>query len=276
MSQHRPVVLALALGAACGGSDEVAVTVQMSLDPATCVVTEPASVQLDCDTTAGVWLRGEAGEILDQACVDFTGELPTLADLPSLLAGVDLSTASSGDMWVDVAVYAPWHAADGCLAPDDLPEGGGLPQIIVRGSSGSVTSSGQNGSVQVLLDCDSIGPPIDTGQCDQMCSSDLEACFNGDRPIQCENELTVCLDGCTDQACDVECEDTFNGCLAATPEGVCELDFETCTDDCLEGDEQCVAACDQDYEGCVDQACSGAYDECTSGCPGGDECASLV
>ena len=279
MLRPARVLAALALSACGGGGDPVAVSVQMALDPATCAaIPDPAALALTCSATAGVWLR-RAGEVLDRACVDFAGDAPTLADLPPLLAGIDLATTSSDGVSVDVAVYAPWQSASGCPSVDELPASGpDRPEIVVSGSSGAVDLSASSAALQVELTCASIGSPVDGAACEMECSDQQDDCFDDSELLDCENDFDLCEDDCdpADEACDAQCEADYTVCVTASPVGSCELDFESCAEDCPDQDDECLSACDDDYTECVDTTCSGLFDACAAGCDDGGDAACAV
>jgi hypothetical protein len=265
------VALAAALPACGGGGDPVAVSVQMELDPATCsAIPDPAALALTCDATAGVWLRrASTGAVLDRACVDFAGDAPTLADLPPLLADIDLATTSSDGISVDVAVYAPWQSASGCPTVDELPASGETrPEVVVSGSSGAVDLSASPVPFQVVLDCGSIDAPIDGADCEMQCSDQQDECFDDSEILDCENQFGTCEDACSpaDELCDAQCEADYAVCVTASPIGACELSFEDCAEGCPDQDDQCFADCDDGYDECVDTTCSGLFDGCTAGC----------
>ncbi|HTE51067.1 MAG TPA: hypothetical protein VK698_09385 [Kofleriaceae bacterium] len=280
----RPRVLAIAalavLAAGCE-ADPVGVTVKLSLDPESCTIGAPDAVVLSCAATAGVWLRGGAdGAYLDQACVDFTvgvGADPTLALLPSLLGDVALTTTSTDDVWVEVAVYGRWSAAQGCQAPDDLAPGDAGPEVIVSGSSTPAALSGSSGAVEVVLRCTGVAPEPPVDECDEQCTLEEDDCFEGVHAQACEVQLDTCLDSCTDESCDDACFSAYDSCLSGSPDGLCSLQYDECTFGCDDGDDACVGECDDQIDACFDESCSQLYGECFDACApdGGSECAAI-
>jgi hypothetical protein len=270
----RALPLLAALGAACAG-DPTAVTVRMTLDPDSCAAAQPGAVELRCDATAGAWLRGAAGDYLDRACVAFgaaAGEAPTLARLPSILAGVDLSTDSTDPVWLEVAVYGDWSEAQGCVAPDDL--GGPGAQIVVRGRSGPVVLSESGGAIDVRLTCESIVNPPEVEGCEDECG-ELEAeCLETIHVDECDEAAAECAETCEDQGCEEACLAGQRVCLAATPDGTCQLLFLDCSGACGIADFPCQVACEADRDGCLEAGCGGAFDECASACASG--CAAVA
>jgi len=270
--------LAAPLAACGGGGDPVAVSVQMALDPATCgAVPDPSALDLTCAATAGVWLRrASTGEVLERACVDFGGDAPTLADLPSLLADVDLATASSADVSVDVAVYAPWQSASGCPTLDEVaPSGDAQTQVVVSGSSGGVDLSASPALIEVELACGPIAAPGDAAACESDCKGEQDDCYDDSELADCEDKFDLCEEDCSpdDDLCDAQCESNYTSCVTASPVGACQLDFDSCAEDCSAGDDGCFTACDEDYDTCQDAICQDLFDSCTSGCDGDGQCA---
>lgn len=279
------LVLASSL-VSCGEGDPVALSVEMSLDAASCTVGDPDALQLDCPATAGVWLRGGDGDVLDQACVDFGGAAGsnTLADLSPLLAGIDLSTASTGDVWIEVAVYAPWSASAGCPVPEALPGDG--ERVIVSGSSARVPLSESAGSLEVTLSCE-LAPSEPPGgepdpACQRDCADEVQDCLDEIGVEDCEEEEDDCLDDCDpgDMACEAVCTGEFLTCLSGTPDGICAIQLIDCEEGC-KGDAACIAECDADYPTCVGEACDARFEECSDACEdapdgGGDGCVSVA
>lgn len=275
-SRALPGLLAAAL-CACGG-DRAAVTVQMTLDPDTCGVDEPGAIEIHCAATAGVWLRGgTAGDYLGSACLDFgAAETLTLARLPSLLAGVDLSTSSTDPVWVEVAVYGGWSESQGCVAPDDFAGPAGAPQIIVRGRSDPAPLSESGGAIQVVLTCESIVTAPELQECLSECGEVQGECLGAIHIEECDSAAEGCFATCQDPACEDACEATYRACLAGSPDGGCELDFQDCADGCGIADDPCLDVCDAGFDTCLAEACTGAFQECADACTGGPVCAGVA
>jgi hypothetical protein len=274
----RRAMAALLVVAACGKGDPAALSVEMRLDAASCTVADPDALQLDCAATAGVWLRGGAsGDILDQACVDFGGAgQHTLADLPPLLAGVDLSTASTGDVWIEVAVYAPWSANQGCPTPDALP--GGAAELIVSGSSERARLSGSTGSLEVLLSCSSLPASEEPDPaCLTGCDTELDECFDEIERLACEDAEDLCADACppADDECEEACEVDFVTCVSR-PEVVCGPELVGCLETCDPETDDCFD-CEDVYLDCLDETCNSQFDSCSDECedPADGGCASI-
>jgi hypothetical protein len=262
---------------ACGSSDPAPVAVEMALDPASCAtVADPADLALTCDATAGVWLRGPSGETLASACVDFDGDAPTLADLPPLLAGIDLPVAEGDGVSIEVAVYAPWQSASGCPEPDEVA---GQPSpIVVRGSSQPADLSQSDGRIAVTLECGALAPPAPDAECVQDCAPQEADCFDGAASGACGLDFEQCEDGCApeDEDCFDGCVDDYEDCLFDTDEGSCTLDYELCAEDCSPEDDSCFAECDEDFVDCVDSACGDLSDQCELDCAAEPGCASVA
>ncbi len=271
--------IGLAALLACGGSDPVAVSVEMTLDPGSCsAVADPAALTLTCESTAGLWLRAPSGQILERGCADFPSG-STLAALPERLADIDLSTTAAEGISVEVALYGLWLASSGCPAPDELDElETPLPDVIVSGSSGPVDLSESSTRIEVELGCGAIAPGSNAA-CEQMCADQEADCFDDSEAFACTNELRACEDACdpADDACDDACADGYLDCLRETPEGTCALDYEVCVEDCSPDDEDCPAECDDLYFHCIEVTCEGQADECEEGCSSdGSACASVA
>ncbi|HWM88989.1 MAG TPA: hypothetical protein VNO33_24225 [Kofleriaceae bacterium] len=264
-----------ALAAACGGDDEVAISVEMELDAESCGIGEPSALQLTCDATAGVWLRNaNTRAVLERVCFDFEGDSHTLADLTPLLAGTDFAT-DAPNVIVEVAVYSPWQKAYGCPAPDEL--GVADPQVVITGTSAAGLSE-DAGRVQVVLGCtalpgdeEPVDPPDDADEmaaCLEECTADQTECANDDEIVACDNAFVTCDNACNpfDEDCFAACDKEYVACVGMSPLGDCVLDSETCFDGCDDGDKKCEMACDQTYQTCITQVCDGLLATCEQGC----------
>jgi hypothetical protein len=272
-------LLSIAALHACGSSDPAAVTVEMELDPASCaIVPDPADLGLACEATAGVWLRSASGETIDRACVDFGSDAPTLADLPPLLAGIDLPVAEGEGISVEVAVYAPWQSASGCPEPDEVTGSAEASPIVVRGSSQPADLSESDGRIAVTLECGAIAAPAPDAECVQGCATEEEECFAGVASEACELEFEQCEDSCDpeDEDCFDDCLEGHDTCLLETDEGACTLEFELCVDECSPDDEGCFNECDDGWGDCMDAACGDLSEQCELDCAAEPGCASVA
>jgi len=275
------LALALAAGAGCGSDPVVAIRVQMALDPDTCNGVAPDLVQLDCDAVVGVWLRVEPGDaILDHACVAVSAGQHTLAELPALLATTNLSTASTSSAYVEVAVYAPWRASDGCPAPEDVDSGTDPSRTIVWGFSEAVALGKSDDNFDVILSCDAIATPGQETDCPELCATDRQDCLAGASVVACDAGRDTCLGGCPagDDLCEATCQDQHDSCLADTIDGNCELGFQDCTFDCDPGDQECADFCDADRRECLAIDCADEFTDCVDLCGDGEppQCAQVT
>ena len=288
----RARLLVLALSLVACKADPTAVTVKLALDNSTCSFESPDAVTLTCAATVGVWLRDSDGEYLGQACVDFgaedgddenddgdgdeaAGSGVSLGSLTDLLGDVSLSTEETGAVSVEVAVYAGWTAARGCLAPDDASALEEPPVVVVSGRSAPASLADSDGAVEIVLSCGSIPPRPTEDQCDGLCSDDQQACLNGVNAEQCDAAYGGCLRSCEGDECALVCDEEYGGCLSASPDGLCTLDEELCLDQCDEGDDFCELECSDINDACYEAACSQVLDECLDQCaPAEGECAT--
>jgi hypothetical protein len=264
----------------------------MAIDLASCGVAEPESILLHCAATAGVWLRAASdGRVLDQACVDFDdlgdggqGEdggdpfdpLWTLADLPPLLAGVQLTTTIDEEVRVDVAVYVPWSASDGCVPPDRLPDGAPAPELVVSGGSLPDRLSESPSGLPITLACSAPPLPADEwAECEDRCFDEEDLCFDEAGVDPCFDAFFDCTSPCEDLKCETMCEEALDACLGLTPEGTCFLESKPCRDECAEN-PLCKADCDGENLDCLDRVCPAVFDECAEGCGAGDECVNVA
>jgi hypothetical protein len=291
-----PLVIAFGLVLGACKAETTSVTVKLTLDPATCDISTPDQVTLRCAATAGVWLRTGDGAYLDQACVDFgssggdanEGDAndddgsdgdggQSLAALPTLLEGVTLSTDRTGDVWVEVAVYAEWAVSSGCQAPDDALEQEVAPVVVVSGRSSPAALADTDGVVDIVLRCDAISPQSSAPECLDACTGDEGDCYDGLNAQVCEDERQSCEGECTGDGCGLACDEDYESCLATVPDGLCVGDFESCAAGCEDGDTACVRDCDTDLELCLADACDEAFEECAGECQPSDAvCATFA
>ena len=259
---------------ACGGGETVPVQVSLGLDLDTCMTEDPSRVHFSCATAVGVWVResdgGFAGTILRQACVDLPGDAPTLADLPAVLAQVDLDGLEDRAVIVELAVASPGSAAEGCPTLDDFPL-----EIMVWGETSPIILSAADGALDLDLYCEIYDDPgaVCTADCettyDTCVAEQIGPCDTAydDCTAQCLPDDTDCL-----ALCDAEYENCINGDVEGelTCEGVNSQCYGQC--DGAGGADECYQQCDTDYATCVEQRCATERTTCITGCDAtGDE-----
>lgn len=100
---------------ACKKAEDVEVPVTMTIDTASCTTEEPDFVELTCPTAVGLTLWGdESADRLQSVCLDLPGTDRTLVALPPLLDTVDLSTMTTEPVRLEMGLFAPRAASDGC------------------------------------------------------------------------------------------------------------------------------------------------------------------
>lgn len=284
----RARLLLFALPLAACGSDPTAVTVKLSLDSSTCSFESPEAVTIRCAATAGVWLRSAGGESLRQACVDLVAadggedsgdasdeDGASLGSLPDLLRDVSLPTEETGAVSVEVAVYAGWSAAQGCLPPDQVVQLDAPPLVVLSGRSSPGPLAESDGAVEIELRCEGITPRATEDRCEEACLDDESDCLQGIHAEQCDVEYGNCVRGCEGDECTFGCGEDYEICLSASPDGLCTLDEELCLDGCDEGDASCEVACSDLNDACYEDACGQVLADCLEGCaPPEDECAT--
>jgi hypothetical protein len=268
-----PLPAALLLAALSGCSNDAALRPDIQLDIDTCETREPGDVSLRCGAMLGIWLRTTGtARIVDQACIDLDEE-SGLEDLEALVRGVSLSTDPSIHVSAQVAVYAPWSAADGCLPPDLLAaEGGVQPEILLRGTSGEIAPLDVDGKLDILLSCVRVQPGGE--ECQQDCRILQDLCIGSDATVACTNQRADCLASCDpgDESCPDLCDDEYEVCLFGSVDGRCQAQYEGCASGC--GSEACSEACLDDFYDCLEEGCAELFQDCEQECPG-TECASF-
>lgn len=262
--------------AACGG-DEVLVPVTLNLDSASCATNSPSQVTLSCDSAVGAWVkRGDPADpdVVESSCVDFASTGMSLAELPAVLSDtVDLSGISAGDVWLEIGVYSPATAADGCpdiAALDD--------HMVAYGQTSPSDIANASRGIAIILACYA----VEVGTTFDVCTAD---CAEANTYCPCAAESGPC-DLLYDD-CYAACADTDDPCLAA-----CDADWETCIDDqptpcddrltvCLDdcnGDLTCEDLCYDDYDTCVAMNCETANTTCLGRCDARQDatCASAI
>ncbi len=268
--------MALALGLAACGGEEVVVPVTLNLDSLTCDTNSPSQVSLGCDSAVGAWVRrGDPADpdTSEEDCIDFASNGQTLADLPAALADkVDLSGISSGDVWLEIAVYSPATAADGCPEISAFDD-----HMVAFGRTRTTDISNASRGITLILACFA----VDTGVALDTCTADCD-----------EDQTTYCLCGAESGPCDRVYDDCYTACAADDEPcyAACDADWDTCIEDqptpcddaltpCLEdctGDLTCEDACYSDYDSCVAANCETAHSVCLDRCNAqeGATCAS--
>lgn len=262
----RLPLIALAAGLAACGGEEVLVPVTLNLDSLTCGTNSPTQVTLSCDSAVGAWVRhGDPADpsTSEEACVDFASDGKSLADLPAILADtVDLSGISAGDVWLEIAVYSPASAADGCPEISELDD-----HMVAYGRTPTTDIAKATHGVTLILACYA----VDVGTAFDVCTAD------------CEEDLTMyCPCGAESGPCDRISDDCYNACAPEDDPcyAACDADWTTCIEDqptpcddvlepCLEecnGDLTCENACYDDYDDCVAMNCETANTVCLGRC----------
>ena len=267
----RTAAVFVALAACGGGGETVPVQVSLGLDELSCLTTDPSRVQFSCATSVGVWVReadtdGFAGTIIQQACVDLPGDTPTLADLPQVLAGIDLGGLSDRGVIVELAVASPGSAADGCPTLDDFPL-----EILVWGETSPIVLSAAGGALDLELFCEIYDDPVEL--CEDGCQSEYDTCVT-DQISPCDTEYDTCAAECTDGDADclALCDAQYKNCLNGDVEG--EVSCEGVDSQCYEqcdfdgGADECYLACDDEYAQCVEQRCASTRTTCIESCGG--------
>jgi hypothetical protein len=250
--------------AACGG-EEVLVPVTLNLDSATCGTNSASEVRLTCDSAVGAWVkRGDPAEpdTAERSCVDFASTGMSLAELPAVLAdGVDLSGISAGEVWLEIGVYSPATAADGCPEIASLDD-----HMVAYGRTSPAEIANASRGFKLILACYA----VDVGVTFDTCTAD------------CEEAHTYCPDAAESGPCDLISDDCYNTCAVDDEPcyAACDADWDTCIDDqptpcddrltpCLDdcnGDLTCEDLCYGDYDTCVAMNCETAHTTCLGRC----------
>jgi hypothetical protein len=247
-----PIAAALA-AFACHRAENVEVPVTMTLDTESCTTDAPDFVELTCPTAVGVALWGDRSqERLEEACLDLPGTDRTLEVLPALLEDLDLSTSGDEPVRLEIGLFAPRAASDGCpdvseQEEDMLIYGDSEPTDLatsVRGLAVTIVCVSVESSEVCYTACDdAYNGCTETGWCQQtydacsaacasdadclsMCQSDFEACMVD----ECSSLDADCRAGCDGRAgCDARCDSEHDDCLQY---GACDARYDTCLDDC--------------------------------------------
>ncbi len=231
-------LLAAALsGGACKKAEDVEVPVTMTIDTASCTTDAPDFVELTCPTAVGVALWGDTSmERLESACLDLPGTDRTLEALPALLDGVDLSTSTDEPVRLEIGLFAPRAASDGCPDVSERRE-----DMLIYGDTEPTDLSATVRGLAVTIVCLSVELS--------------ETCY-----AVCDDGYNACIETGW-------CQETYDACSAACAEGdascmsMCQSDFEACmVDECSSLDANCRAGC-SGQTGC-DARCDSEHDEC--------------
>jgi hypothetical protein len=242
--------------AGCGG-ENTAISVTLALDIDTCTTDAPDWIELTCPTAVGVALVGaESDEALETSCLDLPGTDRTLEALPPLLDQVDLTTAADQPVRLEIGLYAPRAASDGCPDVDDA-----ATDMLLYGDSdpadlANTTARGLSVTL-VCVDVDADSYETCATACDDAYNTCIAAGW-------CQQQHDICTAGCADG---------HDDCLA-----MCQAELDACTaDECAALDQDCRAGCNG-QDGCDTRcndentsclqygACDGRYDTCLLDC----------
>jgi len=239
---------------ACKKAEDVEVPVTMTIDTASCTTEEPDFVELTCPTAVGLTLWGdESADRLQSVCLDLPGTDRTLVALPPLLDTVDLSTMTTEPVRLEMGLFAPRAASDGCPDvsenhADMLLKGDTEPTDLsstVRGLAVTIVCVSVESSEVCYTACDdAYNPCLDIGWCQQTYDSCSAGCADGDTEClsMCQTAFEACMvdecssldedcrTGCSGQeGCETRCTDEHNECLKL---GACDARYDTCLNDC--------------------------------------------
>jgi len=231
------------------------VPVTLTLDEASCTVDTPDWVELTCPTAVGVSLWGaESEDRLESACVDLPGTDRTLQSLPPLLASVELSTSADEPVVLEIGLFAPHAASDGC---PDVSAFDADMRLYGETEATDLSSSVRGLAVNIVcVDVDTDSYQVCYTTCDDTYNSCFEqtwcqqvydacsgACAAGDADCmaQCQSGLEACMvdecsalsddcmTGCPETGCGTRCTDENAECLEF---GACDARYTTCLNDC--------------------------------------------
>jgi hypothetical protein len=266
----RRLVALLSLAFACGG-ESVLVPVTLSLDATSCTTDTPDLVAIACESQVGVWVKSgdpTAPDILEHACVSMP-EVSTLADLPSVLEGVDLSGLAAGEVWLEVGVYAP--STDSCPPIEEFAE-----DMVAYGQTDVADISQTSRGLMLELACFAVDDGSTYEACSLQCTDDHDLCLEWGETWPCETPYDDCLNACApeDDICLTGCDSDYDACIAglALP---CEAALDPCLTDCA-GDIPCEDDCFLTYDTCVMTGCDTGQTQCLAQCDAGDESCAVV
>lgn len=255
MRRQVALVAAAALGAAACGGDKVEVLVTLSLDQESCTTDAPDFVELTCPTAVGVALRGaESEDQLEGACVDLPGTDRTLVALPPLLESVELSTSADEPVRLEIGLFAPRAASDGC--PD---VSAGDDAMLLYGDTEPTDLSSTVRGLAVNIVC----VDVDTDSyetCYTACDDGYNSCID---KTWCQQEYDTCAAACAgDAACLATCQTALDAC---TPDE-CTAQNDECLAECGAGSD-CAIRCGDEHEECLQfGACDARYTTCLNDC----------
>ena len=272
--RKRLAIVILAL-AACSG-EELLVPISLDIDSATCNTKLPAEVTFTCDSAVAVWVRrGDPAEpeTSDNACVDFATSGQSLAGLPASLSDtVDLSGLGAGDLWVEVAMFSPGAAADGC--PDIAPP---YPaQVSIYGRTRITDIGGTSRGLKTQLFCYAVNDGTPLADCMTRCDEVRDYCPDAFESGPCDLDSEDCYNACAadDEPCFALCDRSYEVCLDDQPTPCTDADT-VCYARCADDDVPCQDECDDLYNDCIDANCETDYAVCQGRCTAmPDSCAT--
>jgi hypothetical protein len=249
---------------ACGG-EQVVVPVTLNLDSLTCGTNTANQVSLSCDSAVGAWVkRGDPADpdVSEDACIDFASDGKSLADLPAILSdNVDLSGISAGDVWLEIGVYGPASASDGCPEITALDD-----HMIAYGRSYTTDISKASHGFTVILACFAVDTGLTMDTCTADCAAAHDYCPCSAESSSCDLISDECYNACApdDEPCYAACDADWDTCIEDQPTP-CDAVLEPCLDGC-NGDLTCENACYDDYDDCVAANCETANATCVARC----------
>jgi len=241
------------------------VPVTLNLDSASCGTNTATQVSLSCDSAVGAWVkRGDPADpdISEDACVDFASDGESLAALPALLSdSVDLSGISSGDVWLEIGVYAPASAADGCPEISALDD-----HMIAYGRTSTTDISNASRGVTLIVSCFAVDTGLTMDTCTADCAETHTYCPYAAESGPCDLIVDDCYNACAadDEPCFAACDADWDVCIDDQPTP-CDDVLTPCLDECT-GDLTCEDDCYEDYDDCVAMNCETLNDTCVARC----------
>ena len=266
MRRQLALVAAAALGAAACGGEEVEVLVTLTLDQESCTTDAPDWVELTCPTAVGVALWGAESESrLEGACLDLPGTDRTLEALPPLLEAVDLSTSADEPVRLEIGLFAPRAAADGC--PDVRARD---QDMLLYGDTEPTDLAKSARGLAVEIVC--LGVDVDSYEgCYGVCDTAYNSCFAAG---WCQQEYDTCAAACAGATdCLMTCQTERDACM--TDE--CAAQNQDCLAAC-EGQDGCNVRCGNEHTECMQYgACDARYTTCLDECDAAppDSCAFI-
>ena len=263
------------LATACGG-DELLVPVTLTLDSSTCTTKAAGQINFSCNSAVGAWVRrGDPAEpdTVDDACVDFASDGADLAGLPGILSqSVDLSGLSGGELWLEMAVFSPASAADGCPDVSAFSD-----QMAVYGRTVTTEISGTSRGLTVELFCYAVDDGSTEDACTTDCNEEHDYCPDAFESGPCDLDYDDCFAACPvdDEPCYALCDGAYDTCIEDQPTPCSDAE-DLCYDGCA-GDLTCEDDCCNGYYDCVMANCETAHTVCLGRCSAmQDSCASAI